>query len=339
MIRHGVIKDLEVDNEIEDFIYRDKMEESVKKHEVTVLLNPYDYNSWNYLKMQADKEVNRDDYAERQMLLTFKALHINPKSYATWHHRHYFLKKGKHNLLREQGLCKLLISHDSRNFHCWNYCLKNDIKLDFDLHNPSSIYFSCFQESFLYIDPTDESVWRSYESKDDINLGRINFIIRNDGMMDVEILLNKPIIGSITFINTFKFSTTKRIILYSGISMSDFVKIITENYKNLSLNNLSHNCKSEYNDIYLFLESIIDRLPGLIINAKKYKFVKYYNSSLIEGILRLDSNCIHGLKHKFIYGNGGINVLEKLKKLDEGRKDYYSFLDPILTFHLVSNDF
>ena len=146
-----------------------------------VQINPDDYNSWNYLKRNL-KSV------KRHLELTQLAIQLNPKSYAAWHHRFYIFKENY-----EHKLCNILLNLDKRNFHCWNYCLKNGFENKLDLHNPSSMHFKEFNKSYLFIDPTDEAVWRCYEKQYEKTIA-----IENES---IKILFDSPFTGDIKLNN------------------------------------------------------------------------------------------------------------------------------------------
>lgn len=189
MIRHGVPKECTVsgDQDVEEIIRVSALPESVDKHEQMVLLNPDDYNSWNYLKEHAGTD-DRD--VERQMYLTQQAIQSNPKSYAAWHHRYFFFRMHKKKWFFEHKLCALLLSLDKRNSHCWNYCLRNNFNMKLDLHNYTSMHFGSFRDSFLFIDPSDEGVWRSFEKRHQSSFG----VLRVDAT-GAEVLFNRPFNG------------------------------------------------------------------------------------------------------------------------------------------------
>lgn len=197
MIRHGVPKEglgptPDESQEIQEIIRVRSLPESVDKHEQMVLLNPDDYNSWNYLKEQHAREKD-NAMTERQMYLTQQAIQANPKSYAAWHHRYFFFRMDKRNWFFEHKLCKLLLTLDKRNFHCWNYCLKNSFEIGLDLHNYSSMHFKDFRRAFLFIDPSDEGVWRHFEKRHQSSFG-----VLKTSAAGTEVLFNRPFKGKVS---------------------------------------------------------------------------------------------------------------------------------------------
>ena len=89
-----------------------------------LLLNPEYYPAWNTRK----KGLKNLDHSglEDELLLTFKCIKNNPKSYSSWYHRKWIIQKGiksgiKIDIAKELHLIHRLLDLDSRNFHCWNY--------------------------------------------------------------------------------------------------------------------------------------------------------------------------------------------------------------------------
>ena len=167
MIRHGVKKTespkvSEEANNIEKII---GMNNCVEKHSKMVLLNPDDYNSWNYLKERVFSAADPIQEIEAQMDLSQRALQVNPKSYAAWFHRYFLFTRWKDMWFKEHQLCTLLLKFDPRNFHCWNYCLKNGFKIKEDLHNSTSMHFAPYHSRNLFIDPSDEGLWNTFDKR------------------------------------------------------------------------------------------------------------------------------------------------------------------------------
>lgn len=196
MIRHGIPRknvkpEISVGGDVEEILKVKSMPDSVEKHENMVLLNPDDYNSWNYLKR---KFLDSDEVSviARQLELTQLALQANPKSYSTWFHRYQFFRKMRSVWFNEHRLCGLLLKLDPRNFHCWNYCLKNGFEIKVDLHNPTSMHFQPFKDEWLFIDPDDEGVWRAYEKRRTHQRGMVRKYPE-----EVEVLLEIPFSGTV----------------------------------------------------------------------------------------------------------------------------------------------
>lgn len=199
MIKHGVARGgcSEDREEIEEFLRVDGMPACREKYERLVLINPDDYRSWNELKRIFLGDTQ--GLLKEQLLLTQKAIMVNPKSYFAWHHRYYLSVEGHSRMgaagamgstgrggnrdgqdgpaggtadaarrldefvAHEQKLCSLLFSVDPRNFHCWNYCLKSGIHMAADYANYSSLQVHDNRAvELLYADPDDEGSWRFY---------------------------------------------------------------------------------------------------------------------------------------------------------------------------------
>jgi len=85
---------------------------------------------------ESDSDSIRDQLAKmfvNELQLTEQALKKNPKSYGSWHHRQWCLKKANSPALdlstrsallswsNELQLCNVFLNLDERNFHCWKH--------------------------------------------------------------------------------------------------------------------------------------------------------------------------------------------------------------------------
>lgn len=200
--------------------------------EKLVLVNPDVYTLWNYRKeilidLKAKDQVDEasegnnkpqsigcsiKQLSENELTLTQNCLMKQPKSYPVWHHRYWVITCliDEPDYIGELQLCKEALTHDSRNFHCWDYrkSISHLAKLplmeeiDFtrrkiceNFSNFSSWYVrSClltdahargelnmeklwdeeysFVENALFTDPTDQSAWFYHKWLSSINLGR-----------------------------------------------------------------------------------------------------------------------------------------------------------------------
>ncbi|KAJ8614242.1 hypothetical protein CTAYLR_001181 [Chrysophaeum taylorii] len=78
-----------------------------------LLANSDSYTLWNY---------RRELEANEELELTAACLRKNPKSYPTWFHREWAVRRmGAEVARKELSLCAELLNVDERNFHCWNY--------------------------------------------------------------------------------------------------------------------------------------------------------------------------------------------------------------------------
>lgn len=186
MIRHGVAKGAvpEDQKEVDAFRAVDAMDECVEKYRQMVVLNPDDYRCWNLLKRHF-LETKSDDVFKDQLLLTQKAIEANPKCYFAWHHRAFLFKHRDGNLDYEKKLCSLLLVFDSRNFHCWNYCRAQGLKMPLDFSNYSSMYghFTAGEEA-VYTDPDDEGAWRYFNKIQESKRGPL-YARSGDGCLEV----------------------------------------------------------------------------------------------------------------------------------------------------------
>lgn len=290
MIKHGLLKDDESSSEeyLNEILAVKAMPESVEKHERMVLLNPDDYNSWNFLKAKFLESDEKD--VKEQLELTQQAIQVNPKSYATWFHRFLFFRKGSEDRNMELRLCKLLLKLDPRNFHCWNYCLKNNFAIDIDMHNFTAMHFRDFRDDYLFVDPDDEGCWRLFEkrhARDSSYQGVIKTYETKS-----ELLFEQPFTGRLLF-NGIKIENsypTKRILFddQSGIPES------------------------------------------LLLNDKKVVIKLESCPDIIEDVVKLAPGCVHALKKKLLYTidkNERALISEKLQKIDSIRKSYYQMLE------------
>ncbi|XP_054719444.1 geranylgeranyl transferase type-2 subunit alpha-like [Uloborus diversus] len=91
--------------------------------------NPDFYTFWNYRRnilndfLASGKSTEElKNLALVELGLTQNCLKTNPKSYGAWHHRYWVMKfNPEPDWKRELKLCGFFLSHDERNFHCWDY--------------------------------------------------------------------------------------------------------------------------------------------------------------------------------------------------------------------------
>lgn len=97
---------------------------------------------WNFRKniilslLASEKDEDRDERRRIEMFetelgLTEACLRKNPKSYGTWFHREWCMKRANEQRLGEKSkslswtnelaLCNLFLKSDERNFHCWKH--------------------------------------------------------------------------------------------------------------------------------------------------------------------------------------------------------------------------
>lgn len=355
MIKHGISKEYEYENTTDEIIKVRLMDDSVEKHERMVLLNPDDYNSWNYLKRQF-LNGKKEDF-ERQMKLTQKAIEENPKSYHSWFHRYLFFNKMNNNkddkilvedeeLIKnkinnnkdeinknkdeddEIKLCSLLLKFDPRNFHCWNYCKKNHFRIKTDLHNFTSMHYDEFDENILFLDPNDEGGWRIFERREKI-AGRMR--IDQRGM---EIVFEDPFKGMIKIkgneINIDR--PTKRVFLSNNNSY--YNSNSSNNKDSYYCNSMGKDNNSYYNSNSNIKDSYCNGDVEVVYikrydESVNYKIIKDSLPDLIVKILELEPNCIYALKHKMIYSQDDEErkkIAEILKEEDPLRKNYYEYL-------------
>lgn len=293
---HGIAKKENKDGalndaseEVKEIVAVRCMPDSIEKHEKMVILNPDDYNSWNYLK-KAFLDSNDKQELKRQLDLTQEAIQVNPKSYAAWFHRYLFFKKLRSNWFNEHRLCTLLLKLDPRSFHCWNYCLKNEFEINVDLHNPTSMHFKPFRESWLFIDPEDEGVWRSYEKRrTQIIRGYLGIVRKHKSK--VEIILENTFKGRVS-VNQKKIEVlypTRRIVA-----------------------------------------DLIEEPKEILLNNESLKIEREALPSIIDDILKLSPECIHALKIKMQYTSQAEErqkISGILQKVDLMRKEYYKMLE------------
>lgn len=166
MIRHGIEAGTKIEDEkqLKEFKIVDEMDETAEKHYKMVVLNPDDYKSWNWLKRQILEMKERAEIKEeaaKQLFATQQAIEVNPKSYYAWYHRGWLINRYGTDMNREYRLCMLLLSLDSRNFHCWNHTRLIGLSIPLDFDNYSSTYCQCNNSvAAFYCDPHDEGIWR-----------------------------------------------------------------------------------------------------------------------------------------------------------------------------------
>lgn len=85
------------------------------------------YSLWNHRRQilaRLEREgQDMQPFYEQELKFTEGAIRINPKSYWVWNHRKWLSQRmGKSfKWAEELKLCTLLLSLDTRNFHCWGY--------------------------------------------------------------------------------------------------------------------------------------------------------------------------------------------------------------------------
>lgn len=108
-----------------------------------ILMNNADVLTlWNFRKniivslLASEKDEDRDESRriamfEGELGLTETCLRKNPKSYGSWFHRQWCMKRANEQRLGEKckslswtnelALCNLFLKSDERNFHCWKH--------------------------------------------------------------------------------------------------------------------------------------------------------------------------------------------------------------------------
>lgn len=94
---------------------------------------PDDYYAWHVLSENRDSAF---------LHVSECALASNPKSYSAWHHRRLCVQAAASDtaLCREDRLTRLLLSHDSRNFHAWAYRRALGLSVIRDVFNYSCLH-------------------------------------------------------------------------------------------------------------------------------------------------------------------------------------------------------
>lgn len=110
MIRHGVStqNDVNTTNDVDEIAGIRSTPDNIEKRESMVLLNPDDYDSWNYLKrMYLVTTYERD--IEGQLEFTRRGIQANPKCCAAWFHRFLFFNGLKSRRINaHQTLCTFI---------------------------------------------------------------------------------------------------------------------------------------------------------------------------------------------------------------------------------------
>ncbi|KAI5180831.1 geranylgeranyl transferase type-2 subunit alpha, partial [Pancytospora epiphaga] len=316
--------------------------------EKLVWLNPDHYMAWNELKKIFIE--NPLDTMEEQMLLTQKAIMENPKSYFTWHHRYYivnYIATSKPNLnseniaekhvdylkqltAHETKLCSLLLSVDSRNFHCWNYCIKNNILIPVDYSNYSSFRRTDLKVlELLFSDPDDEGSWRLYSRAEKAK--RLGLFYARVYKNFIELIFKKPFAGELKiFEETVKidkyvkyyrheYTGTHKNIIISITKSAHCGNRTDDNNKSKKISNIedikvingvSNSCSNSEFIIRLrekYLNNINNRNNNALEKHPQY-FLKYKlsplndnNQKIIEDILKLQPNCVFAIKQKLKY--------------------------------------
>ncbi len=313
MIKHGV-KQGEIkcdDDEVNEFIEIENMPESIEKHKMLVLLNPDNYRSWKYIRDSIGKNVTEKDI-DVQMRLTLNAIKRNPKSYSAWSHREFFFRYAEEYTSHEIILCRMLLSVDSRNFHCWNYCRKFGLQMPIDYGNFSSIYAkfmiqnrmldnktnrhgmackknysgcdnSYFAKSIenLMTDPDDEGAWAYFRYKEVENtVGTIHIYPTH-----TELIFKKPLTTSFSY-GGVEYSVDRPYLCYCienpTVFKFDNTLNNAENISNI-LNNTANNSNVEGNHLS---QQINDKNIATRDNAIEYfSKVTYGNYDIIiDGI-------------------------------------------------------
>lgn len=133
-------------NKLMDIVFacRAKKEHSAAILELTskvLKTNPDVYSIWNFRREifldlnsgvpgvsqeapptagKVPQEVSKD-IVEVELALSTEAIKKNSKSYGAWYHRVWICDRFEVDVDAELALCKLFLTYDQRNFHCWNY--------------------------------------------------------------------------------------------------------------------------------------------------------------------------------------------------------------------------
>lgn len=321
MIRHNTKKSQKVDSTNSQITSplqsAYEMPDSYEKHCKIVLLNPDDYNSWNYLKNSLT-----DNNLKEQFKLTELAIQSNPKSYSSWFHRYFLFSLWKNEWFREHQLCNILLKIDSRNFHCWNYCLKNGFEIKGNLHNFTSMHYKPYIERNLFIDPSDEAVWNSFERRRDVK----GIIREYKGYK--EIIFKEYFKGEIRIGNESKLIDfpIKRYVNYSNCSDGNGSNISNRSTGNDS-NRINGNDIS-YNNSSNISNRSNEKSNCLYLNDWEMTVREENLPRVVNEILHLDPLCIYALKHKLNYSTGKERreICIKLQEIDPIRKNYYEWL-------------
>lgn len=310
MIRHGVAKGTATEDEkaVTDYIAAQALSDSPEKHAALVLLNPDEYASWNALKAHFLQTNAQEEDADKQLALTLKAIEVNPKSYATWHHRAFIIKHKQAALPRERWLCSLLLSLDPRNFHCWNYCHELGLSMPLDFSNYSSMgAHSARAVEAVYTDPDDEAAWR-YWARIDVEARPGPFYLRRCHR-SLEIIFKRPFLGSIRCTgHTANAECTVHLpTRICRVGMPDA------------------------NDAEL----------SVWANDKEYRCEVAEAPSLAADILELRPCCIFALKEQLMLTEDPAerkDLVERLAKADPLRKEYYEGLaERFYKIYLIKN--
>jgi hypothetical protein len=158
------------------------------------------------------------------------------------------------------------------------------------------MHFKEFNKSYLFIDPTDEAVWRCYEKQYEKTIA-----IENES---IKILFDSPFTGDIKLNNR-------------NITVLNPTKCIKTNLKDI-------NTITDIN-IKVNTANMNTANMNVELNSQKYSLNRI-SVSLINEVLVLDPNCIHALKLKMKYSTDREekrSILNKLKELDPMRQEYY----------------
>lgn len=297
MIKHGVKADKckDYEEELREYLEVEAMPESLEKHLRLVILNPDNYRSWKIIisELAANpKEI------ESGLFLTLKALQTNPKSYCAWNSRAIYLAHAKDILQMETNLCRLLLSIDPRNFHCWNHCRRFGLKIPLDYTNYSSLHNSLVNSNFSFMRPVEnlfasvddeEGAW-AYFLKYDANIADLRVVVA-EGYMNIH----------------FKQSFTG-VITYGKEDHSVNVPMLV--YR--------------INKMIKGIESIIE------LNGVKYKIEKKEEPPEINEILKLRPESVFALREKLKYvkkKTKRTEIIDKLILIDAIRENYYRTLE------------
>ena len=91
--------------------------------EKLLLVNPDVHTLWNFRREMLFARCGDGEAVDvgPELALTATCLKKNPKSYGSWHHRLWAVRRDPARAEGELALCAEFLKLDERNFHCWNY--------------------------------------------------------------------------------------------------------------------------------------------------------------------------------------------------------------------------
>ena len=179
MIVHNIkegeyVEDKEILEKLKEI---EKMDDLYNKYLQKVKYCTEDYKAWSYLKQKLNID-NKDE----QLKCTVSSIGFNPKSYESWFHRLYILKKFRYKI-EEKDLLNILIKADKRNLHCWNYI--NNLYGDFtfipkDVTNYTYLHYANGFDpiSCIFTDCYDQGMWFYYFTCQEKDLLKDEFYVR-----------------------------------------------------------------------------------------------------------------------------------------------------------------